>query len=228
MIIFNFIFKSYLSTSHCLNSLWTLSIAIHSCPSTQTSLTLVLAPNRQPLPASLPSADTTEAFVKPMVAALQLEGSPFLKTPCNSDFPTNPTCQYPSWPGKSLVPGTKPKPPNPLPPSDCTCGSPWVMSTAHKMMAGLDQIPAGSVPGPRSVVSNDAFHDVSDVTPFHLAHIFNAGSCGSGPCVLNATTVDMVSYVCHTVCQLKLFCLWCLAATLTYPEQDLPRFGIQT
>jgi hypothetical protein len=46
--------------------------------------------------------------------------------------------------------------------------------------------------GPRSVVSNDAFHDVSDVTPFHLAHIFNAGSCGSGACVLNSTTVDMV------------------------------------
>lgn len=58
------------------------------------------------------------------------------------------------------------------------------------MMAGLDQIPGGST---ASIVSNDAFHDVSDVTPFHLAHIFNTCSAGAA-CVLNATTVDMLMF----------------------------------
>jgi hypothetical protein len=65
------------------------------------------------------------------------------------------------------------------------------MSTAHTMMAGLDQIPGS----PHiSVVSNDAFHDPSDVTPFHLAHIFNNCDENASACVLNSTTVDNLKF----------------------------------
>lgn len=58
------------------------------------------------LPKLMALVAVTEAFVAPMVAALQQEGSPHLQVPCNSDFPTNPTCNYPEWPDKALVPGT--------------------------------------------------------------------------------------------------------------------------
>ena len=38
-------------------------------------------------------------LAEPIVKALQLEGSPHLgKDICNSDFPTNPTCNYPKFP----------------------------------------------------------------------------------------------------------------------------------
>ena len=44
----------------------------------------------------------------------------------------------------------------------------------------------------------DAFHDVSDVRPFHLPHIFHpkpGSRCGtSSTCVVNATTVTMAIY----------------------------------
>jgi hypothetical protein len=44
----------------------------------------------------------------------------------------------------------------------------------------------------------DAFHDVSDVRPFHLPHIFDPkpGSACSGPkeCLINSTTVTMPIY----------------------------------
>lgn len=51
-------------------------------------------------------ARATELFVSPVVSALRQEGSPHLHVPCNSDFPTNPTCNYPMWPDKALIPGT--------------------------------------------------------------------------------------------------------------------------
>merc|ERR1719163_2556399 len=62
------------------------------------------------------------------------------------------------------------------------------MHTAHSMMAGFDKSPAPSA----TVESNDAFHDVSDVRPFHLPHIFNKCTADdSAACTLNVTTVDM-------------------------------------
>ena len=45
----------------------------------------------------------------PVVKALQLEGSPHLgKDICNSDFPTNPSCNYPKYPDFALPPGPAP------------------------------------------------------------------------------------------------------------------------
>lgn len=48
-------------------------------------------------------------------------------------------------------------------------------------------------------LSQDAFHDVSDVRPFHLPHIFDPkpGTACSGPskdCKINSTTVTMPIY----------------------------------
>lgn len=130
----------------------------------------------------------TELIAAPIVTALQLEGSAALGIlVCNSDYPTNPTCQYPIYPGESLPPGPVPAP-SPPTPSNCICGSPWIVDVVNVMMGDLDNSPLKNY----TIISNDAFHDVSDVHPFHLAHIFN--KCDSNlenSCTLNITTVTM-------------------------------------
>ncbi|CAE7417721.1 unnamed protein product, partial [Symbiodinium sp. CCMP2592] len=134
----------------------------------------------------------TGEILDPVLAALHLEGYHYLNPPCNSDFPTNPTCQYPKYPDKSLLPPAGP--PKPLPPADCTCGSEWVANTAANIVAGFEQTPASQ----SKLVSKDAFHDVSDVRPFHLPHIFEPkpGTACTDPakCYINATTVSMPIY----------------------------------
>jgi hypothetical protein len=134
----------------------------------------------------------TGNMVAPLIAAMQQEGHHYLKAPCDSDFPTNPTCQYPKYPDKSLGPAKAP--PRPLPPKDCTCGSPWVMNTAQRMMGGLDMTSQSSA----IITTRDAFHDVSDVRPFHLPHIFTpkpGTACKLGAsCHIEATTVTMPVY----------------------------------
>jgi hypothetical protein len=129
----------------------------------------------------------TDDLAEPIVKALEYEGSAELGDPwCQSDFPTNPTCQYPIYPGKSLPPGPAP-PPDPLPPSTCVCGSPWVMGKASDMNADLESSDRPTA----TVISNDAFQDVSDTHPFHLPNIFNECSSDdlTAPCELNITTV---------------------------------------
>eukprot|EP00927_Polykrikos_kofoidii_P022292 TRINITY_DN20844_c0_g1_i3.p1 TRINITY_DN20844_c0_g1~~TRINITY_DN20844_c0_g1_i3.p1 ORF type:complete len:483 (-),score=77.06 TRINITY_DN20844_c0_g1_i3:89-1537(-) len=127
--------------------------------------------------------EATNRIASPLVDALKLEGSEALGVPaCNSDFPTNPTCNYPKWPDHSLPFGPAPAP-SPLPPKDCVCGSPWVETFAAPMLSGL--------PSSTSIVLKDAFHDVSDTHPFHLPHIFNSCASSDAKCVLNATTVTM-------------------------------------
>jgi len=123
----------------------------------------------------------------PIVAALKLEGSAALgKDICNSDFPTNPTCNYPKYPDFSLPFGPAPAP-SPLPSTDCVCGSQWVTDVASPLIAG-------TLDGDRGtnfqVKSADAFHDVSDEHPFHLPHIWNTCQPGAS-CVLNVTTLTM-------------------------------------
>lgn len=136
----------------------------------------------------------TGQLLAPLTAAMQLEGSKHLAPPCNSDFPTNPSCGYPKWPDKAV--GPMPGPPTPLPPRDCTCGSAW-MRTAATMMAGLDGAPP-TVARRVSLLTADAFHDVSDVRPFHLPHIFHpppGAACDNATtCVINMTTLTMPVY----------------------------------
>jgi hypothetical protein len=139
----------------------------------------------------------TGTMVAPLIAAMEQEGHHYLKMPCDSDYPTNPTCQYPKYPDKSLGPAKGP--PKPLPPKDCTCGSPWVMSTAQKMMAGLEMTSQSAA----TITTRDAFHDVSDVRPFHLPHIFtptpgtacklDSANAGAS-CHFESTTVTMPVY----------------------------------
>jgi hypothetical protein len=139
-----------------------------------------LAGNSSTLEAAV---EATDKIVGPLIDALKLEGSEALGVPaCNSDFPTNPTCNYPKWPDHSLPFGPAPAP-SPLPPKDCVCGSSWVETVAVPMLSGL--------PTPASITSKDAFHDVSDTHPFHLPHVFNSCKTPDAACVLNATTVTM-------------------------------------
>ena len=119
----------------------------------------------------------------PIIKALELEGSAHTgKDICNSDFPTNPTCNYPIYPDFSLPPGPA-KAPSPLPSKDCICGSKWVENFAFPSLAGASD--KGF-----TVHTADAFHDVSDVHPFHLPHDWNSCTTSKG-CVLNMTTLTM-------------------------------------
>lgn len=123
-------------------------------------------------------------LAKPIVQALELEGSPALGVEvCNSDFPTNPSCNYPKFPDFSLPPGPAPAP-SPLPASNCICGSKWVTEYAFPSVSG------GSDEGFK-VQAADAFHDVSDTHPFHLPHIWNQCS-EPAICVINVTTLTML------------------------------------
>merc|ERR1711988_324482 len=119
---------------------------------------------------------------------MQLEGNLHLHEMCNSDYPTNPSCGYPMWPDESL--GSWNPAPSPPPSDTCTCGSTFVKTTAQRLMASFEtsELPNATCEG------NDAFHDVSDTTPFHLPHIFNSCTLSSSECVLNVTTVTMPMY----------------------------------
>lgn len=123
-----------------------------------------------------------DLLATPVVDALKLEGSLKLgQSACNSDWPTNPTCQYPKYPDHSLPFGPAPAPNPPLA-SDCICGSPWVRQSGAL---------AYNISGPYSSFTNDAFQDVADTHPFHLPHIFNTCAKPDASCVLNVTTVTM-------------------------------------
>jgi hypothetical protein len=134
----------------------------------------------------------TGIMLSPLIEAMQLEGHQYLKQSCDSDYPTNPTCGYTAYPGKSL--GPPHSAPNPAPPSDCTCGSPWVMGNAQRIMGGLE---FSANPG-ATIATKDAFHDVSQTRPFHLPHIFTpkpGTACKAGAtCQIESTTVTMPIY----------------------------------
>jgi len=134
----------------------------------------------------------TGTMLAPLIEAMQLEGHHYLKPPCDSDYPSNPTCKYPEYPGTSL--GPKHGPPNPAPPSDCTCGSPWVMGNAQNIMGGLEFSSNPSA----TIETKDAFHDVAKTRPFHLPHIFSPApgtACKPGAaCVMQSSTVTMPIY----------------------------------
>ena len=129
---------------------------------------------------------SSEALMMPFIDALQAEGSPWLGTWCNSDFPTNSACNYPKYPDASLPPGPKPSP-SPPPPSDCICGSPFVRSFAQTIMSNFSSSSHPSA----TIAAQDAFHDVSDVHPFHLPHIWNSCKLSDSSCALNVTSVTM-------------------------------------
>jgi len=136
----------------------------------------------------------TSDLLAPVTEAMHMEGYHYFNPPCQSDYPTNPTCQYRSWPGASIIPGTHAGPPNPLPPVDCTCGSPWVNTVAAKIMAGLE----GTLAATATLESKDSFESVSDVRPFHLPHIWEPkpGTACADPatCKIETTTVSQPIY----------------------------------
>jgi hypothetical protein len=150
-------------------------------------LAIAASPSSSPAIQILESGvAASEVLLGPFIDAMQAEGSPWLGTWCNSDFPTNYACNYPKYPDASLPPGPKPSP-NPPPPSDCICGSPFVRSFAQAIMSNFS-----SSSHPSAVIAAaDAFHDVSDVHPFHLPHIWNSCKLSDASCTLNVTSVTM-------------------------------------
>lgn len=153
------------------------------------------APDKAVASAAIVTAvKKTGELLAPVTEAMHMEGYRYFNPPCQSDYPTNPTCQYPKYPDRPLIPGTSAGPPNPMPPVDCTCGSKWVSSVAAKMMAGFEGTPAATA----TLINSDAFQDVSDVRPFHLPHIFEPtpGTACADPasCRINMTTVSMPIY----------------------------------
>lgn len=133
------------------------------------------------------ASERAQVLSEPLTRALELEGSTALGHPsCNSDFPTNPTCQYPKYPDHSLPPGPAKAPSPPLP-SDCVCGSPWVAKHAAPIITGFEMSKSPSF----SVEAKDAYQDVSDVHPFHLPHLWNDCNEGSTSCTLNVTTLTL-------------------------------------
>ncbi len=128
----------------------------------------------------------SKALMGPFIDAMQAEGSPWLGVWCNSDFATNAACNYPKYPDASLPPGPKPSP-NPPPPSDCICGSSFVRSFAQAIMSNFSSSTFPSA----MIAAADAFHDVSDVHPFHLPHIWNSCKLTDTSCTLNVTSVTM-------------------------------------
>ena len=64
--------------------------------------------------ASIAQAVTaTAATTKPILDAMALEGFRYLTAPCDSDYPTNPSCAYPKFPDKSIGPAKGPTNPPP-------------------------------------------------------------------------------------------------------------------
>lgn len=135
------------------------------------------------------SVENTGNIVSNVIDIMEYSGNHRLRQPCESDHPTNPSCQYTKWPDQSLPPFPKPAP-NPPRPMDCMCGSSFVMDTAQRLMAGFEQSPMPYV----ECMVKDSFHDVSDTRPFHLPHIFNSCETSDKSCTLNSTTVTMPIY----------------------------------
>jgi len=136
------------------------------------------------------ASSLAKEFMKPIVDVMEVSGNQRLRDPCNSDFPTNPTCEYPKYPDASLNPLPVPKP-DPMPPVDCMCGSSWLEDNAQQMMADF----SGSSNAPWvTMTCKNSFHDVADVHPFHLPHIFNSCAKDEQECVLNVTSVTQPLY----------------------------------
>lgn len=124
----------------------------------------------------LSAVKATASIVAPIIDSQQLEATPHLRDPCNSDYSLPASCPtYPRYPSGQQS-GT-----NPI---DCTCGTPW-SATAQSVAAGSIQF---------SVKAVDAVHPVSDVTPIHLPHVWNNCSFPNSECVLNVTTVTYPVY----------------------------------
>lgn len=122
--------------------------------------------------------ESTGVLVQPMIDSLVLEGFAHFSPPCNSDYPC-PTCPpYPRYPAAQQ--GDTPQ-------TDCTCGVPWVVQHAQRTLGGLKDTVIW--------LSADAIHAVSDISPVHLPHIFNAAKCvDETDCSINSTTVTEQRY----------------------------------
>ena len=72
--------------------------------------------------------------------------------------------------------------------------SAWVASNGQSILANL----SASCNPKASITTKDTFHDVSDVHPFHLPHIFSPApglACESGaPCAITSTDLSMPVY----------------------------------
>eukprot|EP00494_Astrolonche_serrata_P022561 UN22818 len=117
--------------------------------------------------------------MQPLIGALEQEGFAHFIKPCNTDFPLPSRCPfYPRYPDGQKK-GTNP--------DNCLCGTPWSQEIAQITMGGL---------GTNSTVKYEIFdgiHDVSDINPIHLPHVWKTCTSESS-CTLNITTVTQQVY----------------------------------
>ncbi|GBF97746.1 hypothetical protein Rsub_10910 [Raphidocelis subcapitata] len=126
-------------------------------------------------PADVLAAAQAEsrAFLQPLIDALELEGSPFLRPPCDSDAPSPHCPPYPPWP-----PAKAPR--RPGNDKGCACGVPFSAS-AVAIMAGLD-------PSLYRIASADAIHNPRNMTPFHHAHVWSDCTAHAAAAAADAAT----------------------------------------
>jgi hypothetical protein len=146
-----------------------------------------LANDKNAKAAIAAEVENTGSLLLPLIAALEQEGHHHFHAPCNSDYQMPATCSvYPQYPTNKV----QRKPQN----QDCTCGTPFSAQVAQVVMGTASSDP--SFPTSITINAVDAVHDVDEITPVHLPHIWHnctGGESGS-KCSVNVTTVTQPIY----------------------------------
>lgn len=127
--------------------------------------------------ANLQKAVTvTGTIVTPIIASLEQEGFQHFKKPCDSDYPMPECPAYPRYPSKAK--GTTPQ-------VNCTCATPFVQTVGMQTMTNLSDV---------KILSTDAIHPVSGISPIHLPHVWSPKCAQEQGCTINVTTVSYPVY----------------------------------
>ena len=141
--------------------------------------------------------ENTGTLLQPLIASLEQEGHHHFHAPCNSDYQMPAQCPaYPQYPSNNVQ--RKPQD------QECTCGTPF-SALAQVVMGTASQTP--SFPKGVSIVAVDAVHDVDEITPVHLPHIWHncskskssgeedkVAAAAATSCTINVTTVTQPIY----------------------------------
>ncbi|KAH8049189.1 hypothetical protein JL722_11983 [Aureococcus anophagefferens] len=125
----------------------------------------------------------TAKFVAPLVAAMELEGSPYLRAPCQSDWPTNPRARTAMARRVTRPRGAGAGP--------AAAGGLHLRLALGGPRPGHHERLRGERPRERVRRHERRVRGRPDVRPFHLPHIFNACDSNDTDCVLESTTVTM-------------------------------------
>jgi hypothetical protein len=127
--------------------------------------------------------ENTGNLLQPLIESLEQEGHHHFHAPCNSDYQMPSKCAaYPQYPSNNV----QRKPQN----SDCTCGTPFSANVAQVIMGTASPL----FPSDVTINAVDAVHDVDEITPVHLPHVWHNCTGVKGGCSINVTTVTQPIY----------------------------------